>query len=124
MYSVSNDYRAQIHNAVTRSYVTFTIGNTQYTEDNILQGSFKISNQCTGTNDVTLGAVYVGVLNATLRNVSITRQNWRGAVITPTFHFLVDEDLDTWETVPLGVYTISQAEWKASGVVVRAYDNM
>lgn len=124
MYSVSNDYRAQIHSAVTRSYVTFIIGNTQYTEDNILQGSFKISNQCTGTNDVTLGAVYVGVLNATLRNVSITRQNWRGAVITPTFHFLVDEDLDTWETVPLGVYTISQAEWKASGVVVRAYDNM
>lgn len=124
MYSVSNDYRAQIHNAVTRSYVTFTIGNTQYTEDNILQGSFKISNQCTGTNDVTLGAVYVGVLNATLRNVSITRQNWRGAVITPTFHFLVDEENDTWETVPLGVYTISQAEWKASGVVVRAYDNM
>jgi hypothetical protein len=124
MYSVSNDYRAQIHNAVTRSYVTFTIGLTQYTEDNILQGSFKISNQCTGTNDVTLGAVYVGVLNATLRNVNITRQNWRGAVITPTFHFLVDEENDTWETVPLGVYTISQAEWKASGVVVRAYDNM
>lgn len=124
MYDVSEEYLAQIHNDVTQSYVTFTIDNVQYTEDNILQGSFNISNQCTGTNDVTIGAVYVGVLNAVLRGVNITRQTWRGKQIIPTFHFLVDEENDTWETVPLGIFTISQAEWKATGITIKAYDNM
>ena len=124
MYNVSADYRSAIHGAVSRAYITFTIDNVTYTEQNILQGSFNISNQCTGTGDITLGGVYVGVLNATLRNVNISRQGWRGKQIIPTFHFLVDEENDTWETVPLGVYTISKAEWKNTGIAVRAYDNM
>ena len=124
MYSVSQDYIDAMHGAVTRAYLTFTIDSVSYTEQNILKGSFNISNQCTGTNDVTIGAVYVGVLNATLRNVNISRQSWRGKQIIPTYHFLVDEENDTWETVPLGIFTISQAEWKATGISVRAYDNM
>lgn len=124
MYNVSQAYLAAIHGNVNRAYVTFTIDNVTYTEQNLLSGSFNISNQCTGTNDVVLGAVYVGVLNAVLRNVNINRQLWRGKVITPTFHFLVDEETDTWETVPLGVFTISKANWTKAGVSIRADDNM
>lgn len=124
MYSVSQDYIDAMHGEVTRAFITFVIDGVTYTEQNLLQGSFNITNQCTGTGDVTTGGVYVGVLNATLRNVPISRQAWRGKQIIPTFHFLVDEELDTWETVPLGVYSISLADWKNTGVVIRAYDNM
>lgn len=126
MYSVSQDYLDALHSEVTRAYLTFTIDGDEsiYTEENILQGSFNITNQCTGTGDVELGGVYVGVLNATLRNVAVLRQEWHGKKITPTFHFLVDEEHDTWESVPLGVYSISLADWKNTGVVIRAYDNM
>ena len=124
MYNVSQDYIDAMHGAVTRAYITFTVDSVSYTEQNILKGSFNISNQCTGTNDVNVGGVYIGVLNATLSNVNINRQSWRGKKIIPTFHFLVDEENDTWEDVPLGEYSISQAEWKSTGVVVRAYDNM
>lgn len=126
MYNVSEEYRETIHSEVFKTRLTFTIegDNTTYTDENILKGSFSITNQCTDTKDIKLGAVYVAELSATFRNVNIARQLWRGKQITLTFWLETDEDEETWESVPLGVYTISEAQWKASGVVVRAYDNM
>lgn len=124
MYNVSNEYRAKIHGDVYKTRMTFEIDGTTYTDDNVLQGSLTITNQCTDTKDVKVGAVYVGQLNATFRNVNIARNLWRGKQITVTSYLQIDEDEDTWEAVPVGVYTVSEAQWKASGVVVKAFDNM
>ena len=87
MYNVSEEYRETIHSSVFRTRMTFTIDgdNTTYTDENILQGSFSITNQCTDTKDVELGSVYVAELNATLRNVNVARQLWRGTKLTFTF---------------------------------------
>ena len=124
MYSVSQAYKDLMSGGIIQSKITFTIGADEYTEENILAGSFQITNQCTDTKDITLGAVYIGQLTATLRNVNITRNNWRNQVIMPTFSVLIDADEDEWEDVPLGVFTISEATWKSSGVTIKAYDNM
>lgn len=124
MYNVTNDYRAKVHGEVIKTRMTFEIDGTTYTDENILQGSLTITNQCTDTKDVKIGAVYVGELSATFRNVGIARNFWRGKEITVTFYLQTDEDNDTWEAVPVGVYTVSEAQWKASGVVVKAFDNM
>ena len=124
MYPVSQAYKDLMSSGIIQSKITFTIGEDEYTEENILAGSFQITNQCTDTKDITLGAVYVGQLTATLLNVNITRNNWRNKVIVPTFSVLIDEENDTWEDVPLGKFTIAEATWKSTGVVIRAYDNM
>lgn len=124
MYSVSQAYKTLMASGNIQTKLTFTIGEDEYTEENILAGSFQVTNQCTDTKDITLGAVYVGQLTATLRNVNITRNNWRDKVIVPTFSVLIDADEDEWEDVPLGVFTITEATWKSSGVSIKAYDNM
>lgn len=124
MYNVSDEYRAQVHSEVIKTRMTFEIDGTTYTDENVLQGSLQITNQCTDTKDVKIGAVYVGELSATFRNVNIARNLWRGKVISVSFWLQTDEDNDTWEEVPIGTYTVSEASWKASGVVVKAFDNM
>ena len=122
MYSVSNDYKAAAKAPVQVNTLTFTLGGQTYGDENILEGSFSITNQCTDTADVTLGAVYTAELTATLRGIDIARNEWNGKVITPYFNLQTGPN--TFEAVPLGVFTIAEATWTKSGVDVTAYDNM
>lgn len=124
MYNVSNDYLLKINSGIIKSKITFTVSgsNTIYGDDNILKGSFSITNQSTDTKDVVLGAVYVGQLTATLRGVSVPRNSWRNVVITPSFSLEIANN--TWESVPLGVYVVSEATHSKSGTQIKAYDNM
>lgn len=126
MYSVSNKYKAAIKKPVIQTRLKFNIDDTQYGESNVLQGSFRITNQCTATSDVTLGAVYMGELSATFINVPIARTNWKGKVIRPVFSLLVDvvNNVEEWEDVPLGVFTVTEATHSKAGVAIKAYDDM
>ena len=122
MYNVSQAYKTAMQAQVTTTRLTFTVNGVSYTEENILRGSFHISNQCTDTSDITLGAVYTGQLSATLRGIEIQRNNWAGSVIAPTFQLFVGNN--TWESVPLGIYVVKEATHTASGVDIKAYDYM
>lgn len=124
MYDVSQDYKRAIKQPVIFSSLTFTISgdNTIYTDANILEGSFSITNQCTDTSDIKLGAVYVGELNGTFRGVNIGRNYWVGKEISPVFHLKLEDG--TYEDVPLGIFIISKATWTRAGVEVVAYDYM
>ena len=124
MYNVSNDYIQAIKSAVTRTDIEFEIDGVTYNSSNILAGSFGITNQCTETSDIKLGSVYAAELKATLRNINISRNNWRGKVITPYFKLQIDAENDVWESVPLGIFTVSEANWSRSGIEITAYDNM
>ncbi|MGN0254916.1 MAG: hypothetical protein ACI4W2_00185, partial [Eubacterium sp.] len=93
-----------------------------FTDENILSGSFSITNQCSGNNEIQIGQVYVGELNATFLNLSLTRYSLKGMQITPSFGLRLADG--TYEDVPLGVFNISEASWTMSGLVVKAYDNM
>ncbi len=122
MYSVSNKYKLDMKEPVARLSIRGTIGNKAFTESNISGGSFSITNQCVDSDELLLGAAYIGELQATFQDVDIDRYEWVGKVIT-AYHIRTFSD-DTSEEVPLGVFTISEATWSADGVSVIAYDNM
>ena len=90
------------------------------TDDGMLAGSLTISNQCSEGSDITLGSAYIGELDVTLLPSAvsgITRSAMQGANVTA---FLDYSDM----TIQMGVYTVDEAEWSASGIALTCYDNM
>jgi hypothetical protein len=122
MYAVSEKYKAAMKQPVQRFRMTGTIGDHPFTDENILAGSFSITNQCSGNDEITIGQVYIGELDATFMNMPISRYGWKGLEIKPVFGLRLSDG--TYEDVPLGVFTVETAEWTASGIVVKAYDHM
>lgn len=89
-------------------------------DDGMLAGSLSVNNQCSEGSDITLGSAYIGELEVTLlpHAVSnITRAAMQGAQVTAYIDYA---DM----TIQLGVYTVDEAEWSASGVALTCYDNM
>lgn len=121
MYSVSNAFKEKMRSPIQEHRVTGTIGSLSFSEANIVDGSFSISNQSTDSNDVVLGSCYVGQLNAEFTGINILYGDWINKVITPTFALNLG---DSWESVPLGVFTVKEAKHTEHGVQVTAYDNM
>lgn len=123
MYGVSNQYKSAMHQRVQEHKVHGSIGNVQFVDEDILYGSMTITNQCSGNEELAIGQVFIGELKATfLDKVNIPRGSWQGKEITVVFSLLLDND--TWEDVPVGVFTVSEAMHGISGVDVVAYDHM
>ena len=122
MYNVSDAYKTAIKQAAQIHDIKGFIGEHTFTKDNVLAGSFTISNQCSGSSEVEIGQVYAGELNATFINTTVPRSSWRGLKIRPQFGIKLPDG--TFEYVPLGVFTVSEAVWSRSGTAVKAYDDM
>lgn len=124
MYTVSADYLEAVKQPVVEYYIDGTINDSvEFDNSNIVSGSFRITNQCSTTDDVVLGSVYTGQLTVTFCNLSsVARYTWVDSVIVPYFHLKIDEE--NYETVPLGVYIVKEAKHTAQGVAVTAYDNL
>lgn len=122
MYKVSEKYKEAMKRPVQRHAMKGRIGTHPFTDKNILEGSFSITNQSCGNDNVEIGQVYIGELNATFLSIPLERYQWKGQEIVPYFGLHLSDG--TYEYVPLGVYTVDTAEWTASGVVVKAYDHM
>ena len=122
MYPVSNDFLAAIKAPAVKSRIRGTIGSTSFTEDNILQGSFSITNQNSGDEAVQIGTVYIGELDITLVGLTLSRYSLNGVAITPEFGLLLPDD--SYEDVPLGVFYIGEANYTREGLQIRAYDAM
>ena len=122
MYNVSNAYKQAVKSPSVMSKLRINIDGTDYNEDNVLQGSFSINNQCSDSSDVTLGCVYIGELSVTfLKNVNLNRNTWKGRVIKPYYRLNVG---NSYEELPLGVFEVDEALYSASGIEVKAYDHM
>ena len=93
MYGVSDAYKTAMHQAVQkfRLRLTGTVGTTDFTDENILAGSFSITNQCCGNNEVQIGQVYVGELDATFLNLPLTRYSLKRMKITPSFGLMLED---------------------------------
>ena len=122
MYGVSEAYKIAMKRSVQHHALRGTIGEHAFTEENILTGSFTITNQCSGNDAVEIGQVYIGELSATFLNIPLERYQWKGTEIIPEFGLLLEDG--TYEYIPLGVFTVDTAEWTSTGVVVKAYDHM
>ena len=122
MYPVSNAYKTAMKNNVQRFRVFGTVKGVGFTTENILAGSLSISNQCSGNENIEIGQVYIGELNCTFLDMPIARYDWYGAEIV--LYFGQEVEAGIFEDIPVGIYTISEAEYTESGVVVKAYDNV
>ena len=122
MYNVSNTYMTEWNKPSKSFSIWGSIGNHNFWEDNIIRGSLRILYQCSSRNEVQIGSVYSAQLDATFVNIPMSRRSWKGKTIE------LSEGLGLpsgqYEYVPLGVFTISEAEHMQGGVVVTAFDNM
>ena len=121
MYEVSQAYINALKAPAKIRRLRGYVGSEAFTEDNIAQGSFNINNACSEGEDVKIGSVYMGELSCVFRGIDYTGQ-WQGKVITVSEGLLIGED--TWEDVPLGVFTVYEANHMDDGVHITAYDNM
>lgn len=122
MYAVSEKYKAAMKQPVQHFTMRGTIGETAFTDENILSGSCSITNQCSDDTTIQIGQVYIGELNITFLNLDLERYALKDKKITPFFGLKVSAD--RYEYVPLGIYNISEAQWTESGIVIKAYDNL
>lgn len=125
MYGVSEDFLNAMIRPVQQHKIYGQIGTIDYTDANILEGSMQILQQCSGNSEVQIGQVNISELTATFVGIDdISRGAWQGKEITVFFALLTDAEHNTWESVPVGLFTIQEAEWSVSGITVKAYDNM
>lgn len=121
MYNVSEDYIDALEHAVQDYKLKITIDGASYDESVIVGGSFTITNQCSETDIVQIGSVYCAELKMTIIGGMIERGTWEGAVITASEGMDLGE---SFEYVPLGVFTVAEANHTEEGVSIVAYDNM
>lgn len=125
MYHGSAEFETANSQPIQRHTISGTIDGLPFTADDVLLGSVSITNQCSDQVDAQIGAVYIGQLSITfLPHIGITPTTWRGREIVISFSLLTDEDPETRETFPLGVFTVSEAERTLQGYQITAYDNM
>jgi len=91
MYGVTENYLKAMNAAVHQWYVTGAVtlkdGTViDLTEDDILQGSLLIQNQCAGDGSIDIGQVYMGEMDMTVIRQDIKKSEWLGAVIKLMFH--------------------------------------
>lgn len=123
MYNVSADYRAAMARPVQRTRLTGTIASIEFTDANIVKGSFSISNQCSDNTELKIGQVYTAELCAKFSGLNLERYTLNGVAIVVSYGLWIDAETG-FEDVPLGVFYVSEAEWTAEGVSIKAYDAM
>lgn len=121
MYAVTDNYKDAIREAGLVTSARGLCAGVSFDDRNILQGSFTITGQCSDTDQVSIGQVYISELNITLRGLDVDRYAYKGSEIVPFFQVLTSEGI---EEVPLGQFTISEAKNTSAGIVIRAYDHM
>lgn len=127
MYSVSADYLTAIAKNARAHKLKGVVGlNHNFDGDDVIKGSFQIRNQFCQSTAIELGGVYIGELDLTFSTEFAQAMNirgsWLGVKITPQIGVeLADE---TFEYIPMGIYTVSEANWTTGGLQITAYDNM
>ena len=126
MYNVSNDYIDALGQKVQDYKLNITIDGASYDESIIVGGSFTITNQCSEGDEVQIGSVYCAELKMTVASGTIERNTWNGAVITASEGMRIGEEEGSpvFEFVPLGIFTVAEANHTEEGVQIVAYDNM
>ena len=127
MYPVSNAYLETIAGRTmeTNWYgsIKTTIGTVYSFDPSIMvEGSGKITRQICTSEDIQIGTTCSSELAISLYLTNVDRYELYGATITLFFQLKVGGN---WETVPVGVFTISEPPERSLDVVtIHAYDAM
>ena len=126
MYQVSDAFLQAVQEN-TRSYywtgkITTTAGTVyEFEPKDIVKGSGYISSQCCGSTEIELGTVYAAELGITLFT-DIDRYTLEDAKIEITYHLKLSDG--TEETVPMGIFEVSEANRNVKTLELKAYDYM
>lgn len=126
MLNVSSEYLAAIRALSQTDKLTGTIkfsdgAEQPLTEANFGEGSVSIERQCCSGEDLEFGAAILGQFKFSLRTEE-SRYVFYDAKITPTYSLKLANG--SWYDIPLGVFTVAEADRKGSVVAMTAYDNL
>lgn len=125
MYPVSEAFLRMVQENTRRYYWTGRITTKagvvhEFSEKDIVKGSGYISSQCCGNTEMELGTVYAAEMGITLFS-EIDRYTLEDAKVELFYHLLVGE---AYETVPMGIYEVSEANRTIRCLEIKAYDYM
>lgn len=126
MYPVSEAFLQAVQENTRRYHWTGRIttkknGVFEFGADDIVKGSGYISSQCCGNTEIELGTVYSSEMGITLLS-DIDRYTLQDALVELFYHLrLVD---GSYETVPMGMFEVSEANRTAKCLEIKAYDYM
>ena len=133
MYSTSQDYKDAMRSA-SRPYNTVegTISLTNGTVitvdgSNMPSNSISISKQCIDDDELMFGGVFANTLKLSiLPPDGVSRYDLFGATVELSFFVQIgtENDEPVFEEVPLGIFTVSDADKPNDRVNLTCYDNM
>lgn len=126
MYPVSEAFLQAVQENTRRYHWTGRIttkksGVFEFGADDIVKGSGYISSQCCGNTEIELGTVYSSEMGITLLS-DIDRYTLQDALVELFYHLRLADG--TYETVPMGMFEVSEANRTAKCLEIKAYDYM
>ena len=126
MYPVSEAFLQAVQENTRRYYWTGRIttkksGVFEFGADDIVKGSGYISSQCCGNTEIELGTVYSSEMGITLLS-DIDRYTLQDALVELFYHLRLADG--SYETVPMGLFEVSEANRTAKCLEIKAYDYM
>ena len=131
--------------ANTRKYywtgrITTTAGTViSFDQEDMVKGSGYITSQCCGSTEIELGTVYAAEMGISLFS-EINRYTLEDAIVELFYHLKISDsrntnDLDAdydqavesdgiYETIPMGIFEVSEANRRAKSLEIKAYDYM
>lgn len=126
MYPVSEAFLQAVQGNTRKYYWTgkiTTAGGVEYPfdQEDIVKGSGYITAQCCGNSEIELGAVYAAEMGISLF-LDIDRYTLEDAEVELSYHLRLASG--TYETVPMGIFEISEANRTVHVLELKAYDRM
>lgn len=126
MYPVSEAFLQAVQENTRRYHWTGRIttkksGVFEFGADDIVKGSGYISSQCCGNTEIELGTVYSSEMGITLLS-DIDRYTLQEALVELFYHLRLADG--SYETVPMGLFEVSEANRTAKCLEIKAYDYM
>lgn len=125
MYPVSEAFQNAI-NKNTRTYYWSGVLTTEkhtynFTDQDVVKGSGYINRQCCGSSEIELGSVYSSEMGITLYS-EVDRYTLDNAEIKLYFHLVLEDGVE--ETIPMGIYEVTEANRHIKTLELTAYDYM
>ena len=126
MYPVSEAFLQAVQGNARKVYWTgkiTTAGGVEYPfdQEDIVKGSGYITAQCSGNSEIELGAVYAAEMGISLF-LDIDRYTLEDAEVELSYHLRLASG--AYETVPMGIFEVSEANRTVHVLELKAYDRM
>jgi len=100
--------------------ITTTSGKKyEFTDKDIVKGSGYITRQCCGSTEIELGSVYAAEMGITLF-LDVNRYTLEEGIVELFYSIKLSDG--SWETIPMGIYEISEANRNIKTIEIKAYD--